>query len=102
VKTAAELYGSLQRAGITKQATWAPVSGPAVTAPVRFRDRTVEAFQGALLAFEASAQFPVTSFEGIAQGAALTIALESGPRTYKVRELHLISEGREHRAMLGK
>lgn len=102
MKTQADLYASLKRAGITKAATWQPEVGPPVAGDVRFRDRTTEVFDGALIAFDASAQFPTTTYPGIAAGGTLTITLEAGPRTYTVRELHLISEGREQRAMLSR
>lgn len=102
MKTSAELYASLQRVGITKSAQWVPAVGAPKEGGVRFRDRTTEVFEGALLAFDASAQFPTTTFEGIAAGDTLTLTLEGGSRTYTVRELHLISEGREFRAMLGR
>lgn len=103
MKTAAEFYAAFEAAGMLSPCTWTPASGPAVSAPVRFREKTADVLDGLQLSSDPEIIFPVTQFPGIAAGDTVVVTPigTSVPRTFEVREVFKHGTGAQRRCRLG-
>lgn len=102
----AALYGVFQRAGFLVPCTWQPgaVGAQPISAAVRYRLSTTEPLDGLGLQEEPSFKMPAEQFAGIGQGDTVQLQVTVGTNTttytHTVREVHLISEGRERLVLL--
>ena len=91
------LYAAAARAGLLKEAIWAPTEGAEPqTVAVDFRAPDETVLDGLGLSTDYSIRYPASLLAGLASGAIVTVEGQA----YRVREVRAVGDGSEKRATL--